>query len=236
MNMQNMIRVYCAVALVLCVCSQTAAQSIGLKLGPTRSSINRDIEIPLQLTSAREPLPSFVGGVHLQSGGVAVRLQAEMLVVGSGWRIRQETLAGRRVRGDVRVTDFALPLTAVFSLGRNGPYAFVGGQVAFELRCRANGFVNSELGRAYNYEFDGPCDEHEDESIGTFRRNKLKAALVGGVGARIRLSRSTVSIEGRYIGGLTNINADKTTPPVKQQTFAFTAGLAYPLGNLKITF
>lgn len=85
------------------------------------------------------------------------------------------------------------------------PFAYAGPQVSFELRCRAAGSA---------------CPD-------TDRPTTSYAAVIGG-GARLGAA-SAITIEGRYIYGLTDLKLSTVTSPdsYKTRSFLILAGWAF---------
>ena len=78
-----------------------------------------------------------------------------------------------------------------------GPYVYAGPQVSFELKCRAGGVE---------------CPDND-------RPKTTYAAVLGG-GVRLGAAQA-LSLEGRYIYGLTDLNLNTVTDPESYKTRAF---------------
>ena len=109
---------------------------------------------------------------------------------------------------DQRKLDYAdVPLFVrlLFPSPGIAPYAYAGPQVSFELRCRAG---------------SSPCPD-------TNRPSTSYAAVIGG-GARLGAA-SALTIEGRYIYGLTDLKLSTITSSesYKTRSFVILAGWAF---------
>ncbi|PYP08308.1 MAG: hypothetical protein DMD59_12605 [Gemmatimonadetes bacterium] len=101
--------------------------------------------------------------------------------------------------------DVPVFLRALFPTPGIAPYAYAGPQVSFELRCRAGGAA---------------CPD-------TDRPSTSYAAVIGG-GARLGAT-SAITIEGRYIYGLSDLKLSTVTSSesYKTRSFLILAGWAF---------
>lgn len=111
--------------------------------------------------------------------------------------------AQRGVEGDAPDTrkldyvDVPVYLRATLSLSGIAPFAYAGPQVSFELRCRTG---------------DGACPASD-------RPKTTYAAVIGG-GVRLG-TRSAISLEGRYVYGLTDLKLSTLTSSTSYKTRSF---------------
>lgn len=111
--------------------------------------------------------------------------------------------AQRGVEGDAPDTrkldyvDVPVYLRATLSLSGIAPFGYAGPQVSFELRCRTG---------------DGACPSSD-------RPKTTTAAVIGG-GVRLG-TRSAISLEGRYVYGLTDLKLSTLTSSTSYKTRSF---------------
>ena len=106
---------------------------------------------------------------------------------------------------DLHYIDVPLYLQASLPVGEVAPFAYAGPQVSFELACHAG---------------TGDCPN-------TGRPAQSYAAVIGG-GVRLG-SHHGVSLEGRYIYGLTDLKLSTVTSSAsyKTRSFLFLAGFSF---------
>lgn len=123
------------------------------------------------------------------------------------------------IDADARIDYFELPLLLKFMvpLGRSGastPYAIVGPTIGFEAGCEVEG---EALG--VKVAFD--CDEMDADV------ESLDYGAVFGGGWTFPVYSAQVSIDGRYVLGLSDFDASEDV--AKHQSFALTLGVAFRL-------
>src|SRR6266508_2626046 len=117
------------------------------------------------------------------AAGLSFGTGRNMLGFGLEALYAQRGVAGSGTTDDRKLDYVDVPvfLRALFPSPGIAPFAYAGPQVSFELRCRAGG---------------GPCPD-------TDRPSTSYAAVLGG-GARLGAA-SAITLEGRYIYGLTDL-------------------------------
>jgi len=176
------------VAIALALAPPAMAQGIGIKGGFSYGDVsNRGVlpgnlhtrtgfAIGLGIGSTRSLISFGLEGLYAQRG------------VGSDNGTDERRLDYIDVPGYLRVT---MPTPGV------APYAFLGPQISFEVRCRTGG---------------DPCPETDRPSLSY-------AAVVGG---GVRLGQpGSLSIEGRYIYGLNDLKLSTVTSNESYQTRSF---------------
>jgi hypothetical protein len=133
------------------------------------------------------------------AAGLSFGTGRNMLGFGFEALYAQRGVAGSGTTDDRKLDYVDVPvfLRALFPSPGIAPFAYAGPQASFELRCRAGG---------------GPCPD-------TNRPSTSYAAVLGG-GARLGAA-SAVTIEGRYIYGLTDLKLSTVTSSESYKTRSF---------------
>jgi hypothetical protein len=93
--------------------------------------------------------------------------------------------------------DVPVYLRAMLPIAGIAPFAYAGPQFSFELRCRAG---------------DNPCPDTD----------RSKTSYSAAVGAGVRLgTRRAITVEGRYVYGLTDLDLGTVTDPESYKTRSF---------------
>jgi len=93
--------------------------------------------------------------------------------------------------------DVPVYLQAMLPIAGIAPFAYAGPQFSFELRCRAG---------------DNPCPDTD----------RSKTSYSAAVGAGVRLgTRRAITVEGRYLYGLTDLDLGTVTDPESYKTRSF---------------
>jgi len=142
----------------------------------------------------------FAGGLSLALlGGDPLRLSIEGLYAQRGVGSSSDTSSRRLDYIDV-------PAYLRFTLPTPGiaPFAYAGPQVSFEVRCRAGMSACPDDGRP-------------------------KTTYAGVIGAGVRLGHPGLSLEGRYVYGLTDLKLNTVTSSSSYQTrsFLLLAGISF---------
>jgi len=134
----------------------------------------------------------FALGLGLSSAPGLLGFDAEGLYAQRG--------VGEAADPDARRLDYIdvpVYLRAMLPLPGLAPFAYAGPQVSFELRCRAGG---------------DPCPDTD----------RSKTSYAAAVGAGVRLgTRRAITVEGRYLYGLTDLDLGTVTDPESYKTRSF---------------
>lgn len=158
----------------------------------------------------------FGGHVRFRVGPLA--LQPELQVITRGARSSTTTVEEEQLR----IEYLEVPVLLVFPVrvGRLEPYAFGGGMVALESRCR---YVVKEEGLRSNFACDSPSGADQ-----VFERRKADYGFVGGGGASYRVGSGRILLEARHTWGLRNIVSGESTLELNNRTFMI--GIGYTMG------
>jgi hypothetical protein len=208
----------CAIAIMsaLAAAMPAAAQEFALKGLITVSKFGESGSEP-NAWDDRLTATGFGGHVRFRFGAFA--LQPELQVVTRGAEISVAT--SEEEEEQLRMEYLELPVLLVFPVrvGRLEPYAFGGGMVALESRCR---YVVKESGLRSNF----GCDSSSGAGQ-VFDRRKADYGLVGGAGASYRVGSGRVLLEARHTWGFRNVAAAPATLELRHRTF--TIGIGYTI-------
>jgi hypothetical protein len=151
----------------------------------------------------------FSGGLMIATGTHIVGLGIEGLYTQTGIKTPQGTLTNGR---ELDYIDLPAYLRVMIPTPKIKPYAFAGPQVSFEIRCRSA--------------TDTDCPDIEPIS-GEERKQTTYAGIIGA-GLRFG-SRTSFSVEGRYVYGLTNLKLGTITDDesYKTRTFLILGGITF---------
>jgi hypothetical protein len=211
----QIIRRALALAAVLGVfaATESQAQTIGFKLGPSFSTLSGDVENVKTLTK-------FTGGGFLRwnMGGFAI--QPELMYVtkgGKGSIDFEDEEIPFNVDGELRFDYIEIPVLFVlpFAAGNLSPFVYGGPAFAFEVGC-------SVAFTAFGQSGTEDCGDEVE------RRKFDVGAMIGG-GLAIPMGPGAVTLEGRYNFGL--VNLDKTDEgTLRHRSAAVLVGYQVPLG------
>jgi hypothetical protein len=164
-----------------------------------------------------EDLTSTGFGGHVRFRFGPFGLQPELQIVTRG----TESSAPMAEEAHLRIEYLELPLLIVFPLplGRLEPYAFGGGMVALESRCR---YAVREEGLRSNFACDSPSG-----SGAVFERRKADYGVVGGGGLSYRVGSGRILLEARHTWGMRNIVSDESTLELRNRTLMI--GIGYSI-------
>jgi hypothetical protein len=190
----------CIIALALSVAAVASAQSgIVLKGGLSYGNVTNGGVLPGNLDTRT----GFAVGLGLGPGG-----GHDVLGIGIEGLYAQRGVTSSSTPSAERRLDYIdVPVFLRATLPSTGiaPFAYAGPQVSFELRCRAGGSA---------------CPDAD-------RPSTTYAAVIGG---GLRLGASTaLSLEGRYVYGLTDLKVSTVTSSDSYRTrsFLILAGWAF---------
>ena len=207
-----------AAIMVLAPAAPAAAQELGLKgvitlsdFAENGSGTNRWDE--------RLAATGFSGHVRFRFGPIA--LQPELQVITRG--AESSTTAAEEEQLRIEYLEVPVLLVVPVRFGRLEPYAFGGGMVALESRCR---YVVKESGLRSNFACDSPSGEGQ-----VFERRKADYGVIGGGGASYRVGSGRILMEARHTWGFRNIMSRSSTLEVKNRTFMIGIGYAISLAQ-----
>jgi hypothetical protein len=157
----------------------------------------------------------FGGHVRFRFGAIAV--QPELQVVTRGATSSMPIAEDEKMR--IEYLELPLLLVLPVHVGRLEPYAFGGGMVAVESRCR---YVEKREGLRTNFSCDSP-----NAAGRTFDRRKADYGLVGGGGASYQLGTGRIVLEARHTWGARNIVSGEETFELRNRTFM--VGIGYTI-------
>jgi hypothetical protein len=198
--------------------TDSQAQTIGFKLGPSFSTISTD-----------EPgfnpgtLTKFTGGGFIRFGMGGLAIQPELMYVtkGSKTSFSEE---GFTADAELRLDYIEVPVLVVLPIGAGtsiAPFVYAGPAFSFEVGC-------SVAFSAGGFEGSGDCDEGDVE--GPAERKKLDVGIMGGLGLAIPMGPGAITLEGRYNFGLMNLNDSSEGGSIKNRSGAVLVGYSIPLG------
>lgn len=179
--------------------SATAQGNLGLKVGATFGNISNKGLIPEDLDTRN----GLAGGLSIGWSSGVVGFGAEALYSQRGLK-SSASLAVARTRLDY--IDVPAYLRVILPTPGIRPFLYAGPQASFEIRCqRANG---------------SSCEGNTDRP-----KRTVYAGIVGG-GARLG-GKLGLTIEGRYVYGLTDLKLTTLTSPTsfKHRTFMILLGV-----------
>jgi hypothetical protein len=146
-------------------------------------------------------LPGDVGSRTGFAVGVAARTGGPLVAIGAEGLYAQRGVDSR----ELDYVDVPVYVRASLPVPVVTPFAYAGPQLSFELQCQAGGV---------------DCPEGD--------RAKTTYAAVIGAGAQLGVGKG-VSIEGRYIYGLSDLDLETVTSAENYQTrsFMILAGIAF---------
>jgi hypothetical protein len=187
------------IALLLAAAPVTAQAQLGVKAGGSFGNVSNRGVLPGSLDTRT----GFAAGVSLGLGSGLLGLGIEGLYAQRGVNSDGSPNDSRRLD----YVDVPAYLRVTLPTPIVKPFAYAGPQVSFEVRCQANGV------------------QCPDTAAGGVSRKKTDFAGVVGAGVRI----SGLSIEGRYIYGLTDLklNTVTNTDSYKTRSFLVLAGFSF---------
>lgn len=149
--------------------------------------------------SNRGVLPGQLDGRTGFAAGIALGSEVGLLGIGIEGLYAQRGVTSSNDFDSRRLDYIDVPAYLRVMIPTPGiqPYAFAGPQISFELRCRAG---------------DADCPDNG-------RPKTTYAAVIGG-GVRLG-AQSALSIEGRYMYGLTDLNLNTVTSSESYKTRSF---------------
>jgi hypothetical protein len=214
----QIIRRALALAAVLGVfaATESQAQTIGFKLGPSFSTLSGDTE------GFDGTLTKFTGGGFIRFGMGGFAIQPELMYVTKG---AKESFTEEGFSGDVelRLDYIEVPVLFVlpFAAGNISPFVYAGPAFSLEVGCKvavsAGGFSGTE-----------DCDDGEFEDGEFDRRTFDVGAMIGG-GVAIPMGPGAITLEGRYNFGLVNLIKDGDGT-IRNRSGAVLVGYQVPIG------
>jgi len=187
-------------AAITAIVSQAAAQGeFGIKAGASFGNISNKGLLPGPL----ETRTGFEAGLYLGARSSVIGLGVEGLFAQRGLRSDQSISVAQT---KLDYIDIPAYLKVYIPTPGVRPYAYVGPQVSFEVRChRANG---------------SDCVPDPD------RRKTNYAGVIGG-GLRLGSNKLAVTIDARYVYGLTDLKLSTVTSSesYKHRTFMLMLGI-----------
>ncbi len=202
--------------LVVGLAAPAAAQkrSVGAKLGFVLANQTNAID------TGEDNLGFSVGGVFGFGLSRTLEIQLEVSYVQKGTQERRE---GILTKLNLPYLEILVPLTLIIPVEDSDlrPRIYVAPNVAFELSCTfvATDFTNTE---------SADCT---DERI-RFETRSVDFGVAFGLGFDIPFGPGSMTLDGRYNVGLTNINNIPTSSvEVKNRVWQFLAGYIFWLGD-----
>lgn len=177
------------------------AQGIGLKVGGVFADVSNSGVLPNNMGSRT----GFAAGLALGTGGGVLGFGVEALYVQYG-------LKSSVPSNSLKLDYLSVPAYLRLGLPTPGvrPFAYVGPQVAFELRCKVGS---------------------SDCPVNTFGGGpRKKTTLAGVIGGGLRLGgKMGLTIEGRYVYGLTDLKYGTITSSAsyKDRDLLILAGITF---------
>lgn len=174
---------------------------LGLKVGGVFANVSNSGVLPNDMGSRT----GFSGGLALGSKGGVFGFGVEALYVQNG-------LSGTTPSNSLKLDYLSVPLYLRLGVPTPGiqPFAYAGPQVSFELRCKV-----------------GSSDCPDNTFGGGERKNTTYAGVIG---AGLRLGgRAGLTLEGRYVYGLTDLKFGTVTSSdsYKTRDFLIMAGVSF---------
>jgi hypothetical protein len=176
-----------------------AALLVGAVPAAARAQAGIKAGVGFSDVSNRGILPGDLSGRTGFTGGLAVSTPWHVLGVGAEALYAQRGIIGSNESDSRRLDYIDVPVYLRVSIPELPirPFIYAGPQFSFELRCRANGADCPETGRP-----------------GT--------SYAAAIGAGLRIGqRQGVTIEGRYLYGLTDLKLNTVTDENSYRTRAF---------------
>jgi hypothetical protein len=177
----------------------------GIKAGAAFGNVSNKGVLPGSL----EGRAGFSGGLMIATAPRIIGLGIEGLYTQTGVKTPQGTLTNGR---ELDYIDLPAYLRFVIPTPSIKPYAFLGPQISFEIRCKSAS--------------DTDCPDIEPIS----NEERKQTVYAGIIGAGIRFgSRTAFSVEGRYVYGLTNLKLGTITDDesYKNRTFMILGGITF---------
>lgn len=177
----------------------------GIKAGAAFGNVSNKGVLPGSL----EGRAGFSGGLMIATAPRIIGLGIEGLYTQTGVKTPQGTLTNGR---ELDYIDLPAYLRFVIPTPSIKPYAFLGPQISFEIRCKSA--------------TDTDCPDIEPIS----NEERKQTVYAGIIGAGIRFgSRTAFSVEGRYVYGLTNLKLGTITDDesYKNRTFMILGGISF---------
>jgi len=214
--MKKFVRFALPVALLVAV-PLHAQTTIGVKGGLNVSDISTDIP---DIESVKESKTGFVGGAYVNLPlGSTFAIQPEALYSQQGFKGTDPDLAGYEAQFKINYFQIPVLLKAQFPSGTIRPAVYAGPVVSFESSCKFG--VSAE---GQSAEID--CDQAD---VG----DRKTTDFGGAFGANLDwfVGPVVVTVDARYLLGLTNLNDDPNAPDesVKNRVWQFMAGVGLPL-------
>lgn len=192
--------------------------TVGGKIGLAMATLGGDIEDALGSIDTKTGFA--VGGFASFGLSPLVEIQPEVLFVQKGGKQEADGVEGKFKLNYVEIPVLAKLNVPLASATPIKPHIYAGPSVALELSCDVEaeaGGVSAELA----------CD---DSSVG-IETKSLDFGLVFGGGVGFGLGPGTLSVDGRYVLGMTNINDIPDDPTdAKNRTIEIMAGYGIRLG------
>lgn len=207
-----------ATTLVLVLAPQARGQAptIGLKLGPSISTIRSD-----ESASTRS-LTRFTGGGFVRFDFGRIGFQPELMYSPKGGRDRLIIDDfPTDIDAELRLDYIEIPLLLILPLAtgpRMAPYLYGGPALAFEVGCNV-------VVKAGGVSASSGCDDDELESD---RRTFDVGAMLGG-GLAFPIGPGSLLIEGRYNFGLLDLNTGPDGGAFRNRAGAVLVGYALTL-------
>jgi hypothetical protein len=177
----------------------------GIKAGAAFGNVSNKGVLPGSL----EGRAGFSGGLMIATTPKIIGIGIEGLYTQTGLKTPQGTLTNGR---ELDYIDLPAYLRFVIPTPSIKPYAFLGPQISFEIKCKSAS--------------DTDCPDIEPIS----NEERKQTTYAGIIGAGIRFgSRTAFSVEGRYVYGLTNLKLGTITDDesYKNRTFMILGGISF---------
>lgn len=194
-----------ALFLALTPAAAYAQMEFGIKAGAAFGNVSNKGVLPGSL----EGRAGFSGGLMIATAPKVIGLGIEGLYTQTGVKTPQGTLTNGR---ELDYIDLPAYLRFVIPTPSIKPYAFLGPQISFEIKCKSAS--------------DTDCPDIEPIS----NEERKQTVYAGIIGAGIRFgSRTAFSVEGRYVYGLTNLKLGTITDDesYKNRTFMILGGISF---------
>jgi hypothetical protein len=176
----------------------------GIKAGAAFGNVSNKGVLPGSL----EGRAGFSGGLMIATAPKIIGLGLEGLYTQTGVKTPQGTLTNGR---ELDYIDLPAYLRFMIPTPSIKPYAFLGPQVSFEIKCKSAA--------------DTDCPDMEPSG-----EERKQTTYAGIVGAGLRFGSSGgFSVEGRYVYGLTNLKLGTLTDDesYKTRTFLILGGISF---------
>jgi hypothetical protein len=211
--------IFAAVAMLACAAPLTAQQT-AFKGG---IAISRLAQNGSGLDPWDDDLVATSVGGHVRFRFGPIAIQPEINVVTRGGRQSATLLEDEQLR--LEYMEVPVLLVVPVRIGQLEPYAFGGGMVALETRCR---FVQKDAGLKSSF----GC-ETTDPNSDVFDRNTADYGLVAGGGASYPIGSGRIFIEARYTWGMRNMVDDAAFADLRNRTAVFGIGYSVNLEAMR---